>query len=323
VTIRLPALGFLFGLAACAGGGGSDDPTLVLDDALVGERITQVGAAVPGCDTTGAAVAAAVARVLRPPVALGGARQNPPPEATEVIASGACGGEVRVGSVHESGVTDYTIAFVSYCATAADGDVTLDGTVYGRQVGTPSDNGPVISAFEASTPSVVVSQNGQTIDLVVDGARVDYGNPAAWDAGEPDDTHPNQFAITEATATFSADGRKIVLGDFTMTGTGPYTAPILAVTGGRFGDAGEDFAVLSTPPDEPLVLDPLGLRISDGALVMSGAEDTSLRIDFDDNTAGVFTFTLDGTAFPTGLDCTAARGPLVATGLALLQGLAL
>lgn len=303
---------------ACGGGGGGQSPTLVLDEALVNTRIEQAGAAVPGCDTTGGAE-----MVLRAIAEVAAVRQSPPPEATTLIADGPCGGQAFMGSTHENGSTDYTVAFSAFCTNSADGAVTLDGSVYGRQVGTPSDDGPVISAFEASTPSLVVGQNGQTIEIVVDGARVDYGNAGTWEPAEPDDAHPNRFQVTHAQASFSADGREVVLDDLTMLGTGTYAAPVLEITGGQLGDAGEGFAVLATPPGEPLTLDPLNLRVTSGAVVMNGADDTSLRVDVDDNNPGVFSFTLDGTALPLGLDCSQARGPLVSVGLALLSGLAL
>ncbi|HMV65252.1 MAG TPA: hypothetical protein PKA64_00280 [Myxococcota bacterium] len=301
---RRGALAALIALTAC----GKDKATLVLDEATVTSRLEEIGRDVPGCDVS---AGAELARVMA------GVGALPVPDVSTV--SGTCGGTLTVTSEHANGITDYTLVAASLCAGSADGDVVLDGTIQAREIGEPSDVGPVISAFELDSEGpIAIAQGGGTIDLEIDGIRAEYGKPAAWYPEEPDAANPDVTTVDEVRITFSSDGRTEVLRGLRVERTGGSGAS-LTITDGQLGREGEGFANLRTPPGEPLLIDTFGLSLSGGAIELDGAKDTVLRVT--PGGSGTLVFELDGAPFPTGLDCSVGRQPMVEVGMALLVSL--
>jgi hypothetical protein len=279
----------------------SDKPTMVLDDALVSNRLELLDAELPGC------------RVGDP--------QSPPPAVFAGNGStGTCGGDVAVDFTHESGITDYVVEFIQFCMTSPDGDLIVNGTVDAREVGTPSDSGPVISALEASTDGVVsVERGGETFDIEVTGLRTEYGLPATWAPDWPDETNPDETTIERASIRWS-DGTEDYVEGVRYQRTGGLQATV-RIFEGKLGREGGDFVVIRTSEAEPLEVDMLGLGIAGGALEIQGAKDTLLVVRPHDEVTGAFDLELDGTPFPDGLDCSGGREPFLQAGLAIINAL--
>jgi hypothetical protein len=304
-------------ITACKG---DPKPTLVLDAATVSDRLESIGQDVPGCDVTGGASLSRVAPAVRGLRTLMRALPAGGPLMAGSGSTGACGGDLTVEFSHESGVTDYTLHFNDLCLTSADGNITVSGDVSGREIGTPSDAGPVIEAMEVATVgAVTITQNGQTTDIVVTGGRAEYGKPEAWAPGEPDAANPDVVTLDNATATYSSDGRTEYVTGLRYERTGGDVATV-TVTQGQLGRTDEAFVTMATVEGDPIVVDLVAMQVQSGTVRLAGADDTELLVR-PGETTGTLEFDLDGAPFASGLDCSAGRQPLVQAGVALIVAL--
>lgn len=235
-------------------------------------------------------------------------------------ADGSCGGTLLGTSEHENGITDYVVTFERFCVSSDEGDVVVDGTFLAKQIGTPSDSGPVISRAEVETDGPVTIENpdGSVLALEIEGA-VDYGYPEAWTPGIPDDANPDVGRIRSGTLTLD-DGTVMFVEDVEIVRTGGLVAT-MEITGGRMGTEGEGTADIRTREGDPLVMETLVL--TGGTVDFEGAGGTVASIAPSPETAGVFVLELDGAELPTQLDCSAGVAPLLEAGLALLTELPL
>lgn len=320
-AIQAKVLSNRHALAACllaalvAGGCNSKGKLLKIDEETLNSSLDHLDQAIPAC-ASGAATAARrdvdvglgeqigalIERIRQADYA---ARTQAP--SYQLIAgvgsTGSCGGALNVEYSHESGVTAYTIGLLDFCMTTADGNLTLNGALDATENGEPSDAGPVISSFVASTNGPLeITTPTDTISLVLDDARTEYGLPAAWTPGVPDADHPDVSTVKSLTATFG-DGREDFVDNLRVERVG--TPSEVTVTDGDLGTRGDGYVRIRTPDGDPLIVQ--ALTPQSGALELQGAGDTVLTVR-PVGAQMVFTLELDGAAFPRGVDCAAMDG---------------
>lgn len=311
---RVRAL-LILGCVTLLGGCDGKGKLLKIDEETLNSSLDHVDAAIPTCAS--APVTAArrdVVAAWSDPIGLTleqirqahYAAQTGAPDfqlISGVGSTGSCGGSLNVEFDHANGITDYTIGLLDFCMTTAEGNLTLNGALKAKEIGKPSDAGPVISSFSASTDGPLeITTPTDTITLVLDDARTDYGLPAAWTPGVPDADHPDVSTLKSLTATFG-DGREDFVDNLRIERVG--TPSEVVITDGDVGTRGDGYVRIRTPDGDPLIvqsLTPMG-----GAVELQGAGDTVLTIR-PVGAQMVFTLELDGAAFPRGVDCAAMDG---------------
>jgi hypothetical protein len=288
-------------LVAC---NGDPKPTLVLDEAVVADVLTTVTTVVPNCDV-GSTEAA----------------RTPPtgPQYAGTGSTGACGGSLDVTFNHESGVTDYDVTLADLCLTGPQGDMTWSGGIAATEIGTPSDDGPIIKAFELSTVGdLTILTGGETVTASITDARADYGDPQPWYPGLATEAKPNVVEVDTIAVDLGGDA-------YTLTGlryeaVGEFMSTSIAVTGGLLEGPGGTVTV-RTNDGAPLAIMVAGGAVTAGGLVLGGADDTEVVLTPVDGSIGVFDITVNGAAYPDRLDCVDAIGPTGALTVALMSAL--
>lgn len=234
-------------------------------------------------------------------------------------ASGPCGGSLDVSSEHEHGVTDYVLTMSSFCLQSEGGDVVLDGVVLASEKGKPSDVGPVISAFELSTDGALeVGHVDGDMEVEIDRIRAEYGYPATWTPGVPDEANPDVTTVGEVKLSYpGSDERTDFVRDLRISRTGAGVATYV-IEDGKVGTDGDGYADVRTPEQDPLVVDLGALQVQSGTIELHGAGGTVLSVQRDPSQPGVFVVTLDGEPYQRSLDCSDAILPVVQGGLVLL-----
>lgn len=285
--------------AGCISGSGKRDygELLVIDEALVQDRLVRLEAAVPACTTT----SSAARRARQLPVAGTG-------------TTGSCGGEVAVDTAHDNGITDYSIDLDAFCMSGTDaGDVVLDGIVEGQERGTPSDAGPIIDSFVLETEGpLTVDHDGPDMEITIDGVVADYGLPAAWAPDTATAADPDVTTLDLLTVHFpGGEESDLLVGDLVVERVG--TPPQWTITEGAVALEGEGYVQLSTPPGEPFTFG--GVEAMSGSLVLTGADDTTLVITPSASTPMAMELELNGAPMAQGVDCSPAL-PFLVQGVA-------
>jgi hypothetical protein len=287
-------------------------PLLVLDEALVTDRMARLVAVAPTCSLTSAEAGGDRSDATRD-----GSSASPPPAG--VGAVGSCGGTLEVMSDHNNGVTVYELDFSDFCMAGDVTDVVMNGLVIGTEFGTPSDSGPVIEALEMETNGPLeVVHDGARMEFTLAGARVDYGVPATWGPGVPTAEAPDVTVVESLTVHFP-DGEEadVTLADVRAERVG--ASPSYTIDGGVLAFAGVGHVALSTAPGQPVVLDPF--QPESGAILLDGADDTQIAVTMGTDPLLRFTYALDGDAMDAGLDCSATTPLLLEAVGALFQAL--
>jgi hypothetical protein len=238
-------------------------------------------------------------------------------------ADGSCGGTLLGTSEHDNGVTDFEVVFSSYCVETDEGQVTLDGALRAREIGTPSDDGPIIDSLESETdgPITATHEDGSVTELELRGGKVEYGKPATWAPEAPDEANPDILTAKDGTITFP-DGSVSYIRDVEVVRVGD-TAATLEITSGTIGIEGEGESDLRTVEGDPLVFDVLGLGFTGGAGELQGKGDTNLVVRPNPEMPGRFDLELDGAPFERSMDCGAGLAPAMEIGFAVFLELPL
>lgn len=233
--------------------------------------------------------------------------------------TGSCGGSLDVDYEHGDGTTVYTLNFADFCASGEVTDVTMNGTVVGKEIGRPTDDGPMISAFEMQTEGPLgIAYDGGGLEVNATGIRSDFGNPSTWQPASPDEANPDVTRVRSVTFTpTSGDFPEMALQGLEFERPGPSRE--IAITAGVFGVKGDGHVRVSTPPGELLVLDPF--KPTGGAIVLGGADDTEVVARPVPGDALSFELEVEGAPFEQGLDCSDTVGVGLEIGAALLGAL--
>ncbi len=231
-------------------------------------------------------------------------------------ANGTCGGAISGTSEHDNGVTDYEILLEGYCLTTDDGDLVLDGVLRAREVGKPSDDGPIIDRLEGSTDGpVIIDHGGEITEFELQDGLVEYGLPEAWAPGVPTEDDPDLLSVKEFALTFP-DGSTTFVTDVEASRTGDMTLE-LTVTAGEFGVRGDYTSDLRTPEGEPLVFDLAYLNFGGSGAELQGKRGSVLTIIPEPLVPGRFDLELDGEPYKSSLDCSEGVVPVMTIGAAL------
>jgi len=313
-------------LAACLSAG-CGEKLLVLDEATLDERLDHVDAAVPLCESAPSGEASAARLVGEEWLVLAeelasGAGMPFPPLMPGNGSSGSCGGSLEVQYDHGNGDTDYVVTFADFCLSSADGDLVVDGTLEAFEDGKPSDFGPVVDSLELNTKGpLVITHGGETIEVTLDRARTEYGNPQAGSPGDPDAANPDVITVRSGTMVYvDHDDREDYVRDVRIERTGGTTATVTIVEG-EAGTRGEGRVDIRTVEGDPLIVDIAGAAVTGGSVELLGADDTVVTLVPDPAQPGVVDITLDGEPFDRSADCTASRGPVIEAAIALLFAL--
>lgn len=324
-------------LQACGGGGGgggsgSAQATITVEEAT--ENVDTVASVVANCDATpsakisieGTNMLRELVEVSRAMVAENIAKGR---MVTRIKAaspvSGSCAdspGVAYVDSTHANGITDYTIDFQDYCAEGPDGNSFYKGVLTAKEVGTPSDSGPIISELQMATEELEVKPGGATGDTVLvtlQNARTVYGVPDTWAPGTPTAADPDLTTVGRLKVDVATRGEVHELSGVSVTREGGDVATV-KVTAGRYINPEGKYVDIATPAAEPAVIDIAAAEVTSGALEATGAGGSTARITRGDQPRTV-AVSVDGAPLDKGLDCTDIDAPLTETVSLLLSQL--
>lgn len=305
-------------LTGC-GGGGSSSKAATLDSEWTFDAVDTIEQVVPGCQ--GRAVAQSVLDTVQMSLTQveelvdlasvsalsddGDGKQYTP---KSFAINGPCGGQVFVDSDHAKGITDYSMDFQQYCLNTEDGDSLLLGTIEAKQVGKPTDFGPEISELRSEINNLEVSQGNERMIISVDGARTRYGRPATWSPATPTTSNPDQVTVNRVTLNNESRGQTDRITGFSAERVGPRDMAAIIVKGGRYteGDTGEHFE-LSTPADNPMVINMDAGHWQSGALELKGAGNS--RVEVTPGNKGEFIMVVAGETSGQQADCKGANAP--------------
>ena len=300
-------------LSACG------ESLVVLDEALVAERLDWISEAVPLCQGAPSR-AAATSAALGPIFSSIFDDLPPPPDVGSQIRGGSCGGGLWLWTDHARGNTDYVATFEDYCVETRDGPLVLDGVFEATEHGTPTDSGPLISAVEVRTAGPVdMTHDGEPMSLSLDRTVVAYGNPSTWSPDPPTEDRPDQIQIRSASITMP-DGKTVTARNVRLESTSSEPA-MLHVRNGDLILSGEGRVGMRTDPDAPIAFDLSGVNVFNGTLELRGARGTVLEVTPRQGQPGTFDLAIDGTPFDQHIDCGLGVLPFAEIALALTSAL--
>jgi hypothetical protein len=274
------------GLVALTGCGNG---LVKLDAETVNERLDWLSASLPMCQTPAAG--------------------TPPALPSDWRSDGSCGGTLTNLSEHDNGVTDIDLTFAAYCLQTDNGPVILDGVMKAKEIGQPTDYGPMISAFELDGDGpITVTRDSGTMEVEYGHSRTTYGTPSTFSPGEPTSDSPDRTEISRISFTYP-DRVDFFEGlVFERTSGWPAT---LHIRDGVAGTEGGGAMRLATPEADPLVFNVGTPFITSGSVVMTGKGGSEVTIVPDAATNLRFDLLLDGVPFERTVDCGTAQGPAI------------
>ncbi len=318
-------------LAACGGsGGGSSSQSEITSDKVVA-TLNEVGQVVANCSTTATANKASftgAAKMMHNLITVSrslAVEQKSTQLKVQSRVDGSCSGNpgnATVSSEHANGITQYHLVFANYCAQGPDGDTSYNGDLDAKEIGTPTDNGPLISELQMSMQDLEVKPGGvggDTLLVTVKNARTSYGNPSTWapaapTADSPDKTTVERVRIANVTRdeVHQIDGLKLdrVGGDNAT----------VDITDGSYTNADGETVALGTPIGQPIQVQISTGEITGGVVEMVGANGTTAEITPVSGTLQV-NVNVNGEAVGTSLNCDKAEQPVAETINLLLQQL--
>lgn len=201
-----------------------------------------------------------------------------------------------IGS-HDSGTDNVTYTYDSYCTTSTDGRSVLSGTMAVREVGTPSDFGPIPQYATVSTGSsgLQISEESSegtfnhSINII--GLRYTYGN------GDEDATEssPDRFELGSMRISEGRENKVFEASNVNVSNYASGGNDVVVINSFTHADPDLGTVSLSTTP---LVIDENGVLLS-GSITATGADNSTMVLTrsqsvnnaFDvmlsDSTAGV------------------------------------
>lgn len=281
-------------LTACGGGGGGGAAKAVISEESLTDAVGRIGETTPYCTTASglsetARVAlentariAAIAETAR----LAGEADTAAPRASYGYdVSGNCPtnpGKFSYGYDHASGVTKIEIDFQDYCVTGPQGNTYYDGKVKTREIGTPTDSGPRISAVEMSTDGPVVIQPGgdPTVAITISGGKTTYGTPSTWEPAVPTTDAPDRTTFSRVTAieTTSTETRTHTLSNITLKRSGTLENASIEVTAGQYRGPDGKVVDVRTVAGDPARVNVQTGEFLGGTITLGGANSTEAII---------------------------------------------
>lgn len=327
-------------LAGCGGSSGGGTKLATIDQDWAERALIWVEDVAPGCVTEAPAVpielvmksitqAEELVTLVSTKTIPADAADSKSAAAPRAIIAGPCGGSVTVTSDHADGSTDYQMAFSQYCMAVpapvamlsaersidgaatkvvADDELLIDGIVNARQVGKPSDFGPLVSELNSSFKDLALTVGADRTVVSVDSAKTVYGTPfLSWLQPAPTEADPDKFSVSKVTMDFETRGTVDVVRSLSGTRWGPTDAAIVDINAGSYvrGETGEAFNI-ATP--STIVVNIEQAEWVSGEVDLLGADNTGMTVAPGDST-GTYTVVLNGDATGSA-DCADGQEPL-------------
>jgi hypothetical protein len=334
LAICLAFIAVPVGFVGCGGGGGGADGSNTnpntgsaaqVSETSAKDGLTWIETTIPGCKQTTATAQAVAnqstqdavkqASVLKQVVSMlseakGISGTTRMPYGTSQQFAGDCGGTLNLANEHSNGITTYTIAFDNYCSvddsTNPPQQSKVSGTLTAQQIGTPSNSGPIVSSFTASTNLLTITSKGETTRLTLNNLAITYGTPGVGSPGAPTQAKPDQLTINQASVNYVSQNRTHTLTNMNASSYDSGDNSVMNITSGRYATTSHGYVDLTT--SQPLVISSDGQFIS-GTMNLTGADGNVVQVT-PTSTAGKYDVKLNGTPLGKGLDCSGAQGLL-------------
>ena len=310
----------------CGGGGSDDDDNngtatqaAVIDEASVTEEMEFMEESIPGCRMVEATeIAAGIMGSPLPPDSSGAlvglfatltAARNRTLDYLTAISiapmeiEGSCGGTMTISSSHSNGTTTFTLVFTDFCSSDDTAnppvEMTINGKLIAKQIGTPSGAGPIISQYTAETDGkLTVEVGAETVSLTLENFIYTLGSPGVT-PGAPTLTNPDQVAMDQLTINFETQKRVMTLTDLRAASYEEGDNKVAELSSGRFSLGDKGYVDVKT--SQPLVMDSNGDMVS-GAVDFAGANGNVVTVIIGEET-GKFTLEINGEPMDMCMDC--------------------
>lgn len=330
-------------LAAGCGGGSSDGaaslPLVDLTPERVTTNIDDAVATVANCErTAGSTVISSVGgRQIQDILSVSrsmatSAEAAGTPQTLVVRPSsdaGKCSGRpgtVSVSSHHEDGDTTYTLDFNAYCADGPEGETVLTGVVNAVEDGTGTPAGPEVSALKLSSDQLQMDfkdadGSDQSANVSIKGARTAYGKPAIRGADVPTSDSPDHTTVSNITIELTTKAETHQFSGLDISRYGDDTATI-TISGGRYITPDDEAVNLSTPNNNPLIVNVNTGDVTGGAVMLEGRNQSSVLIETTDDSR-VMAVVVNGNSLGDEVDCSNTAAPVTEVLGAILSRLPL
>ncbi len=316
-------------LAACGGGGGGGSSQAEITPDKVVATLDSIEEVVPTCSTTAQKASfVGTAKLMGDLLTVSRSLAVDQKQAQIKVqskVSGSCSGtpgSATVSSEHENGVTEYQLVFANYCSQGPNGNAFYNGEVQAKEIGTPTDNGPLISELRMEAENLEVKPNGDVGDTLlvsVKGARTSYGNPSTWAPDAPTSDSPDQSSVDRVRITNTTRNEVHQLDNVELVRVGGNSATV-DVTGGRYTNPEGETVSVGTPVGQPLQVNLGNGEVTGGMVELVGGNDTVAQITPVAGTLRV-NINVNGEPLGTSLNCDNAEQQLGETINMLFQQL--
>jgi hypothetical protein len=332
ISVGLSFMAVPIMIVGCGGGGGDNDNgpgddaggNAVISATTVNDALAWFEGTVPGCQRTGVAgvtsaaasninnvsVLSEVYSLLKDAKSVSGVAARAP--AAAQTFAGDCGGTMSLNSVHQSGNTTYTFAFNNFCST--DTTVTppeqsiVTGTVTSVENGTPGASGPTVTGMAASTDSLRVVAGGQTVNVSLSNARLDYGAPGTWEPGPATMNNPDRLSVPQATINYETQGKTHTVRNVNASVYESGSNEVMTISSGQYVTSSH--GTLNIATSQPLVINSDTGVMSSGALNITGSDGGVVTVAASGASDAKLTISVNGTPLATGMNCSGAQGLL-------------
>ncbi len=307
--MRQVLLGSAVALALGCGGTGSDSgEQATIDEAVAQEAVELASSAISICHAgTGLqssppqreSSAARLLQTLRSRGYLqGDGRANILPPTKPDDEFGDCGGRVTFPTYnHSNGTTSGTVSFENFCSLneSTGNRNTVSGTATFVDRGTPSAQGPITTAFEASSPGglTVIEQSSSGATLSSERLSfTDFNYVIGVPGGTPTASSPDRVTLEDASVIDLDENETYRLSNFSASGYNTTSGGQVQTFSGRSHLPSGGFVDFSTT--SPITLDAEGNVLS-GQITFSGAGGTTAVITLVPGSIVQATLTVNGT----------------------------
>lgn len=318
-------------LTACGGsGGGGSSQSEITPDKVV-TTLNDVGQVAANCSTTSATNKASftgAAKMMHNLITVSrslAVEQKSTQLKVQSKVDGTCSGNpgsATVTSEHENGVTQYHLVFSNYCAQGPDGDTSYNGDLDAKEIGTPTDFGPMISELQMSMQDLEVKPGGvggDTLLVTVKNARTSYGNPSTWAPDAPTSDSPDKTTVERVRIANTTRDEVHQIDGLKLDRVGGDNATV-DITDGSYTNADGETVAIDTPVGQPIQVQISTGEISGGVVELVGANDTTAEIMPVPGTLQI-NVEVNGEPVDTSLNCDKAEQPVAETINLLLQQL--
>lgn len=224
---------------------------------------------------------------------------------------GDCGGTVRARSSHSDGVTTIGFTFNNVCIGVPGVETfTLDGDLTWKEVGTPSDVGPVIDkvTLDSNLLSLTETVNGtsETTEVAFSNIEYIFGTPGVI-PGDPTEAAPDLLNVGTLLIKNGDSGAVVKLEDLAASIAGNDLGDtIIEITGGRYFMPTAGYVEIATVEGDPLVINELG-ALTGGSLVLTG---TDGEVTVTPQANGMIDIAVNGNPLGTTVNCAELLGDL-------------